>query len=599
MKITENQIKRFKELDAKIKAKTATKEEAEEARELSRTIRGVKGGKQMKIHQTRGRNDISFWNQYPELLKDASNVIFNEIAGTPFLPGNPSTTMYDNIKFPTVGIRFRILPVVGKTKSANDAYNYQMRSLWLALHRAYRGVGTYEYPDLGITIFSIFGYFIELARAERIYGVCSSFKAQNRSYPNALLKALGVDPSTVAAAELADFRYQLNRIVSKSQLLCLPQGFKAFEAYISMFSNVFKDAEDVRAQWIVYDPAFRIRYNAAKYTTGGCAEYVKRTANGANGTQLLSDIIADLENQMDALLSDTDIARMCSDILKAFGENGVVKLNYIPEDYVIEPLHEETRLEQMHNSVFIGTPIGGDFSSAHVAEANFANITSSEQTLDLYQENGIMLQSIHSHAENFGATGALDGAVTAANFKAFGSVYNFGRTTAPGSSVYTGLAMLDTWKASPTPDDVVELTRLTVTKSVNEVTISGTQYYDVDVDSYSLYVICGYDVYNADPVGVTEPYRVGGFASNLFESAGTASVGTIAVRMIILAMLCDIDWHPWICYNLTTSGTLVDSNLFWDRDNYSSISKVSLSRLHDACVLSAFKLESMNVVSDK
>jgi hypothetical protein len=574
--LTEKDVQEFKDLDAKRKSGKLTESEFGRAKDLAGKMKRFRGA---------GTNDISWYSSYPALLKDTSNVVFNEIAGTMF----PVTVAgaNNNLNWPTVGARILVMPSIGKCSTANDAFNYQMRNLWLALHRAYRGIGTYEYADLGIVMYAIICGFADIARAERIYGSLMHFQSRNRSYPNALIEALGVDPAGISSAQLADFRYQINRVIAKAKVLCLPKGLPVFDQYITLFGNIFKDAENVRAQWVVYDNPFLIKYDPT-FTTGGSVTYEARTTSGTNG-QTLADLITDLNVLFDNLLSDTDVARMCSDLLKAFGDDGVQGLEYIPEDFIVLPIRDEVRLLQLHNTVFTGSLYGTNFSSAILTA--LGSFSKNEETLRIYQEGGVVHQEI---ASRFGGSLLGESCSAASTYKTSGGVEKCTSTTDLTPHSLSDV-IVDCWIEDPSGDDIIEMTRQLVHFNFGTVTSGGTTYYYADIDNFSTYIVMGMQLFCG--LESSGSYKQGSLIyTNITRHSSINAYAGAAYRV---ANLSHIDWHPYIIIQYEAGGNIISSAVFYDMDNYTALSSTALSRMHDACTLSLFHLPALSSVQDK
>lgn len=555
MKLNNAEFKRFKELSSLAKSgKLSDKEQLE----LS-TLAAKKAA---------GGNDVKWWNKYP-MIQDAANFPFNFVKGQSISMPHPSignlTPQYSQL---VNGVKIAYFRASGKCDSSEDPLNYQMRQLWLAMHRKYRGMGSYEWADLGIAMKAIVEAFTDVARAERIYGAISYFTARNRSIPHQLLQALDFDESVVTGDHLADFRYQINRIIAKAKSLCLPKGLGILQSYLELESNVFCDSDSVRASWYVYTSPYYAIYDPATVSTGGCVVYRKRTANGTGSTQTFDDIISDLEEQFNILLSDTDIARICSDVIACYGEaSGVVTLNELPEGYIVKPLRDDTRLLQLHNSSLVGYVSGVVETSVYNA-VNTAYSNTHEAVLTMYQKNGIIYQELIATGSTYQGVGS------------FGSNTHGYALTASKTAAINNFLLLDIWKDDVNNDDKIEMTRQTVYKERQSDTIGITQG---DWFSLTYGSILPMDLvfFNSSAAGFVNVVAYHGDAWDMYSMSGSHR---------FIAYLDQIDWHPCVAiFDSQNPGYL--NEIVFDVDNFVECSKTTLARLHDACMLSGWKLD--------
>nr|QQM99851.1 putative capsid [Picobirnavirus sp.] len=512
-------------------------------------------------------NDARWWMKYPELSKDAANFVFNTIAGTKLDIG---PNALNPITWPIVGLAMDITPTIGPSRDANDAFNYQMRALWLDMHRKYRGMGSYQSADLGMAIFAIINLFADIARAERVYGVASNFQARNRSYPTALLKAIGVDPTSITNGDaIADFRYQLNYLIAKVQTLCLPKGFSALDCYVGLLSNVFRDSENVRAQWFVYNTPKRIQFSATTFPTGSAILYVDRTHPGS---QSLSDIIADLTEDIDYLLQDDDIARMCSDILAAYGDNGVTTLQYLPEEYTVDATMDDMRKLQLHNTTLVGNVCG-----TYIHDDVYPSMQSAFADLNtaIYQVDGVIK---HQLAPRHASAMSADTWIFLNNTRE--NVYGFKSIDFPADQVrsmyYLDRHVVDTWNNDPSDEEKIDILQQITPVTTRNYVDSGITYVAPYFDTYGIYVV--------NSMHIWTNYNGG---SNEFNFDQMVQDQYSPSEAMYACKLSQVDWHPKLIFQEMGNYSF----MAWDIDNYSLAPFEAIQRVHESSTLSAFRME--------
>ena len=598
MKLDAKEFSEFKKLMELMKQGKLSDEQKARLAELTAKKQAGKEGKP-------GKQDISWWNKYPDLLKNASNVPFNTIKG--------ATLRIDNVKDPEgiqpvnilSGARISYLRTIGNSVTSEDAFNYQMRMLYLDMHRKYRGMGGYEWADLGIIEKAIVDCFADIARAEKIYGLLNEFQIKNRTIPNQLLTACGLSANIkIVQEDIANFHYQLNRIIVKMSSLCLPQGIAALQSYIELESNVYKDSDTDRAAWIVYECPYVSIYDPMSLGTGGCIRMRARTSGTQGYGQLLSDIITDLDAQTSALLSDTDVAKVCSDMIACYGESGVVTLAPIPELYHVPFVYNKERMMQLHNTTIVGNvgnrcPMEYTQFSNDLA-ANDSKFGACIPSLTIYQYDGCVVQDLFSmpapenlvYSNQVPASRIKDGPNFIPCHLDMASIIQQVYFTLP-----SGNTILDIWQDSVSGDDVVEMTRQTAVRekiSFSAKVDTGTEGKP-HVESRT--GVCYHVSYGTILCTEMQLYyyvngKVGPQSADLKSDLLNMYADVVNSDFKKISLISQMDWHPkfWIAYWAITDSTLKDPELMYDVDNYAVASTATIEALHDACVLSGYKI---------
>lgn len=556
MKLEPKEFKRFKELSAKAKAKKITPEEEAELAELTAK------------RNTKGSNDLAWWKNYPELLKDVVNLPFNWIPGT-------TVVLTDNAGTPvqmTLGVIAiaKTITAIGHSVSEADAYNSQIRQLWIDMHRKYRGIGTYQKSDLGIMILSVHSLFETIAKFERIYGVINSYHIGNRVVPQGLKEALGIDQDL--EDNLAEFRYTLNLYIEKCRQLCLPKGISMLMADIIAQGNLFKDSDNRRAFIFGFDNDEFGVYDGTLVNTGGQAigsavkfrDYAVEQNGVTPGGQsafTLADIRNILNSQVTALLNDDDIQTMCSDLLAAYGPENVMTLQSVPTEYKVEPVQDYERSLQFHNLTIVG-------STASIYDSTVIDLTMAGTLLAagydhvIYQKDNTILNRIGKGKVGYVAYAPEVFPKFSTNSKSHGKRME---------------VLFDTWVDNPGETELMCGTRysslvgprvsIDSNYSRQEVTVYGGKVVEeVSVFSYA-------SAYGAHYIRGTV----------MDESEFT---GNLAGYVTLLQM----DWAP-ILYFDDGAGVL---SLVGDIDNFTRIDYVNLERLHEVALLSGYKISMVS-----
>lgn len=553
MRLSNEDFARFKELEAKIKAKKATQQEIAEFDDLK------------AMRNSKGSNDLSWWKNYPELTKDVVNLPFNWIPGTDIELTNLGGTL-TTVDF-GLGAIAGLAPAIGRSIADADAFNTQIRQLWVDMHRKYRGIGTYQKSDLGMAILAIHSLFETIAKFERIYGVINSYKIGNRVVPYGLKELLGID--VTLEENLADFRYYLNLNIEKCRQLCLPRGLSMLEADLIAQGNLFKDSSNRRAFIFGYDTNQYGVYDGSLVNTGGTAigsavKYVNFT-NDMNGVTpdgqsafTLSDIFNILTTQIDALLNDDDIQTMCSDLLAAYGPENVMTLQSVPENYKIEPVEDYERSLQFHNLTICGSC--GSIYEDSVIDNTMANAFMSAGTpYVIYQHDNVIKCRIGKGVVGYSLVGGN-------NWPKF-------NTAGTNNSCKMVETLFDTWVDSPGETEIMCGTRYT--SLAGSSAILDSTYSRQEIVAFGGKVVEDVKVLYHRPSGYQVRYFRGTVVDDAFLSSNIAQFTKIT----------QMDWAP-----IFFDDDGGDLYVYGDVDNFTRIDVNNLKRLHEVAILSGYKI---------
>lgn len=558
MKLSPKDFKRFKELEAKVASGKATSAEKAEFENLSAK------------RNEKGSNNLEWWKNYPALTDNVTNLPFNWIPGRRLELTNNNPNEVET-KVGSIAIA-KYMPTIGHSESDADAFNTQIRQLWLDMHRKYRGIGKYEKSDLGMMILAVNSLFSTIAKFERIYGVINTYHVGNRVVPNGLKDALGIDIDL--EMNLADFRYLLNLYIAKAKQLCLPKGLSILEADVTNLSNLFKDSANERAFIFGFDTT-KFGVYASEFgdpngtpQIGSCVkfcdfgQYMNGSTPSGDAAFMKTDIADILEKQVSLLLNDEDIAIMCSDLLAAYGPENVMTLSDLPEDYKVEPVHDYERLVQFHNLT-----IHGDVATVfeEVDNINATNVNY-ERTkgfdIIIYQYNNVIYNKL-------GRSGDLSSTALG------GKIYPTFNASTAQMVAKLGEVVFDTWVDKPGATEIMCGTRFT--NLANTPLLVATSKYQQAIDVLGTAVVERVVVYFYD--SALAAYGKETFTGNVLTNAGFAN------SFDAICYLSHMDWRPTL-YRVDNNNI----HIFGDIDNFTMIDRTNLGRIHEVALLSGYKI---------
>lgn len=298
-------------------------------------------------------NDRSWYTNNGQLISDAGTYSFNNAIGARIrnisvLP--MSDEAYVDTSIPGI-MTIRLLPSVGKSTDPYTPINVAARSIYDKVNYKNSRNFSYEAPDLMMYLGAIAAAYSYHAYLCRVYGVLNTFSQTNRYIPDALVRAMGVNPDNLRS-QMADFRYFINYFARKVNTFVVPVGISYFEQAYWMYSNVYMDADSIKAQLYVYAPFAFWKYNETGTQYGGTLNPVTLTNAWTTGATF-SDLVTMGNDLLEPLFRSQDINNISTDVMKAF-ENAVITLPDITSDYAVVPVYNPEVLTQIHNCYAVG-----------------------------------------------------------------------------------------------------------------------------------------------------------------------------------------------------------------------------------------------------
>lgn len=307
------------------------------------------------------RNDPTWYVTNPELMSTVASFPFSWVAGRPFQMASDKTffTGTYSAQFCAPGVMgIGIIPTLPRTVAAQDGLNMATIKQFSFLRHTLSANLPYDMPELAcmqIAMANIYSYINYLRRA---YGIINVYANENRYMPDTLIAAMGINPSV--KNNLANFLFAINVLTEKASSLAVPASINYFKRQAMLYANVYTDGTSLKDQMYLTVPYAFFRYDEV---------------SGA-GSSLVLDPFISVENQdtdlegeggygnlknvdqllnygnilLDAVLGSQDIALISSNILRAYGSDGVLKLTALTADFRTVPVFDIGMLEQISNA---------------------------------------------------------------------------------------------------------------------------------------------------------------------------------------------------------------------------------------------------------
>lgn len=292
-------------------------------------------------------NDPSWYGKNPELLKDAASINTSNISGDPILIDTTPQIIYTDRALATPGIcALEIRPSIGHTQGSSKAVNMAAKNIYSFVRHANSGAANYDAPDLMMAILAADQVFSMLAHAIRVYGTAMVYNQKDRYTPEALINAMGFDFTDVMN-NLANYRYRINQLIAQASVIWVPSNMPVVARHFWMYSNIYRDSEDDKAQYYLMVPASTWKFEPAQSTSGSSLSPIEFDYTNP---RTFGSFLNTIQEMLKPIVEDEDMGIMFGDLLKAYGKDNLFSLNMIEDSYTVLPVYNREVLSQIHNS---------------------------------------------------------------------------------------------------------------------------------------------------------------------------------------------------------------------------------------------------------
>lgn len=486
-------------------------------------------------------NDPSWYAQTPELMRLAANIPFSQAAGTAFDLGqyndatDPSVQLVDTeLTIPGI-LTMSLIPMPSQADAANAPLNIAATSLFSFVRHANSGTPMYNSPDLMLYCIAMGQVYSYINFLQRIYGSMNLYANMNRYLPRAIVQAQGVNYDSILQ-NLPNFKYGIDTLIHKAASLACPAAMTYFQRVSFLFSGIYAEGESIKDQLYMYVPQGFMQYNETADEQGGSLQYLPfMAANGVPTTPYTYQALIEYGNKLlDPIISSEDMNIMSGDILKAFGSNGILTLQTLPDVYIVQPVTDLTVLEQFQN-------------------ANW--ISQLPTTMTITQSQKGLAGNLRSKA-----------------------IFPFEPFVA---GVLNGDKPLTTILTVPEAGDVMERTRLMLTGSATATSIEVNMATEIPV-----FLNCWY----------TDPATKSIFSLTVGETLHVGSAtpnATLISALNVHCMMENFKFHPALYYYTSEGENSKLMNIALDFDNYAVVGYNDLRRINEAALLSMFNVNAV------
>lgn len=484
-------------------------------------------------------NPIGMYKKYDKFTTDAASLPFALPVGTIFTLGDD---LYDvvgddeeNIKVVIPGVmRIRFYPVPGISRDFTSAMNRSSIRFYTYLRSNQKASGKYNHQDITMMTVALDSCYMFHGLCRKIYSQMNLFTPANEYYSRAIIAACGADFDDIQA-HMQDFRAYINAYAYSLGQYAMPADYEFFNRHQWMVEGTYVDSDTLKAQTYLFVPSVFWKYDNT-VTTGSQLTMLRYLPVGQSNPAYTFEQLRNIgDTLLNAVSGDEDFAVISGDIYNFYGGK-TYKLPYVDENYAVLPTYDKTVLSQIENLTIVG---------------ELTDNTTISQNPEV-NAGAIIFRPVVAHTNG-----------RAMQY----SPMNFH------------------WDR-PTPDDIIEASRLMATTEMELVEGGGTEY----VKHCGTEIVAAVDIFSRNPS--TGAFRFIELNTNVIELAATATADDVVNVVGRLLHLAQFDWAPGVrVYQLQPAGTTPKFVGFsWDIDNFDEIPENYLANIHLGVLLSLFKI---------
>lgn len=276
---------------------------------------------------------------------------FNKPAGLEYenvYPYSIAVHRYAN----TIGVNYDVLQYGGDAafqifnNFADSSIDTAARQIYAFVRHANAGSRNYEAVDMMMYILAVTDIYTRIVWLMRIARIIQTYIGRNRLMGDAMLTALELQPKEVRNI-YPELVFQINLLIKRVTAFAIPKDMSILDRKAWLNANVFKDYDTEKCCYHLFNPV-----QAYTFSDVEAALISKEFPSYVIGTTKVSltDTIDKIFDDINELMDLSDVGIMSGDILKAYGSDGIYKMDDFVNGDRIEPVHDEDILMQISNA---------------------------------------------------------------------------------------------------------------------------------------------------------------------------------------------------------------------------------------------------------
>ena len=496
-----------------------------------------------RMESSRGDiNDVSYYFSDPNLISQFTSLSFSNFTGDDILL-SATTHATEFVSKPAGIATLHVSPAAGFSKgtaATHNGINLAALQLYTRLSANNAKTTGYAPQDLSMLMLAVGQLCAMSSYISRFFGTVGLYSQRNRDYPLGILRAMGIYAQDFVK-DMANYRMRFNTLTTLLNQVAIPLNIPYFRKCSNMFSSIYLDQMgSAMAQTYLFVPATTWVFDEDSDPNGSMLKTVD-VYHTNTARKRMSELLDIYENMINALLNSSTLNVIYSDILRVSEKEGLPLMHFatIPVDYAILPVYNGEIRNWINNATIMGHP-------TQAASGEFTN------------RNDVVSDP-------------------ASNAIKYAPQFVFGK----GQQGLLTWPLVNFDHENPTPDEIVEATRLVVTSP-----LSAFDNNNVKADSPTL---CDYYV---ETISMDTNIRSDEQAHDAIRyynmeiyNDGTG-MGLTAIKNI--GMSSQFDWAPYLYVINNTTHTLI--TLVGDLQYYTTLDYKYLKALQDIALFGLFSL---------
>lgn len=332
-----------------------TKIDQQEAKGRKRSAKRGRNYKSSDGNYKTDKNNIAWYSRNPGLIAAVSNLPFVDWYGQPTksnLARNTTTDERNLVRNGVPGVMtLEVMPSFGYESKPTDPINLASEKLWSYLFHTVSGQTFADAPDMMMYLLSMCEVYSYITWLKSLYGARNLYRSENAYLPKAIVTALGGNYDSIKADQLKLWG-GINTLINQAASLCVPKEFTLFERRAFMFENLYSEGVSWKSQLYGFKPAGFYMFQIEQTSAAPQMVWQNRLDLWPT-TPTVDELLATGTNLINALLADQDTKKLSSLVLRAYGSEGIIKLNEVPLNYETPVVQSLEVLEQIKNATVL------------------------------------------------------------------------------------------------------------------------------------------------------------------------------------------------------------------------------------------------------
>lgn len=238
------------------------------------------------------------------------------------------------------------------------------RQFYAYVRYANSGHTNYDEGSMQMYLIAYDSAIYMLSYAARLIGIMNTPESSlNKFQKIGWLKAAYCQDLTVTGYEtivshLPAFKAELNDAINRLSSYVVPDNISYYKRHAFLCNSILADSEYSKTQYYLYYPAgyflYHNRISGTEVHDPERLEFVQWNFSHEDGVTLLTRLTGAINHIINNLKESEIVGVISGDILRAYGDEGVMHFENLDYNYKAKPITDELTLNQLKNTLLVG-----------------------------------------------------------------------------------------------------------------------------------------------------------------------------------------------------------------------------------------------------